>query len=226
MNKIGHWLNEFLMYLGINANAFAMSLGLNRADRIYNILNGRNNLSPALARKIKSVYPNVSMEWLLTGKDAMLVDGKIEDYKEPEFTKPENCDNVFFVKLVPSFAIGGSLTQIAESGIMPYQCEEVISPIKDVDFAISVSGESMSPEYPDGSRVFIRKINTDLYIEWGKVYVIDTSNGIIIKEVRKSENEGYISCHSINPSPKYAPFDIPKDEIYSMYRVIMCLIPK
>ena len=59
MDKIGHWLNEFLMYTGKNGKSFAESIGLSRSDRIYNILNGRNNLSPALARMIKTTYPEV-----------------------------------------------------------------------------------------------------------------------------------------------------------------------
>lgn len=225
MDKIGHWLNEFLMYTGKSGKSFAESIGLSRSDRIYNILNGRNNLSPALARMIKTTYPEVSMEWLLTGKGEMLVEGKIESYKEPEYPMPETKGNIYHTRLIPLFANGGTLSMINES-VMDYQCEEVVSPVRDVDFAILVSGDSMHPEYPNGSRVFIKKINLDSFIDWGKVYVIDTCNGIIIKEVRKSIKEGYIDCYSLNPSPKYAPIEVPINDIYGMYRVLACLIPK
>lgn len=209
------------MYTGKNGKSFAESIGLSRSDRIYNILNGRNNLSPALARMIKTTYPEVSMEWLLTGKGKMLADVKV-DYKEPEYP----VDSPYTTKLIPLFASGGTLSYNNDMGVMPYECEEVISPIKDVDFAIQITGKSMEPEYPEGSRVFIKKINHHSHIEWGNVYVIDTYNGITIKEVLKSENEGFISCHSINPSPKYAPYEIPINDIFGMYRVIACLIPK
>lgn len=224
MNKSGHWLNEFLMYTGKNGKSFAESLGMERSDRIYNILNGRNNLSPAVARTIKSVYPEVSMEWLLTGKGSMLIEGKVESYKDTEY--PISADSPYTTKLIPLFASGGTLSYSDDKGVMPYECEETISPIKDVDFAIQITGKSMEPEYPEGSRVFIKKINHHSHIEWGNVYVIDTYNGITIKEVLKSDNEGFISCHSINPSPKYAPYEIPISDIYGMYRVLACLIPK
>ena len=36
----------------------------------------------------------------------------------------------------------------------------------------------------------------------------------------------YHVCHSINPDPKFADFDVPVSEIYGMYRVLMCLAAK
>ena len=100
------------------------------------------------------------------------------------------------------------------------------NPIENVDFAITVYGDSMAPEYPSGSRILIKKINPDLFIDWGKVYVLDTPNGVIVKEVHESNKEGYVSCHSINPDPKFKPFDVLMDEIFGMYRVLMCLSVK
>ena len=56
--------------------------------------------------------------------------------------------------------------------------------------------------------------------------MLDTSNGVIIKEIHQSKREGFITCHSINPDPKFADFDVPVSEIYGMYRVLMCLSAK
>lgn len=127
--------------------------------------------------------------------------------------------------LLPMSAMGGSLTGFAAPGTGLKDCEKIISPIENVDFAITVYGESMTPEYPSGSRVLIKKINPSLFIEWGKVYVLDTPNGVIIKEVLECKGkEGYIVCHSINP--KFADFEVPLSEIYGMYRVLMCLAIK
>lgn len=128
--------------------------------------------------------------------------------------------------LLPMTAHGGSLTSIPTEGTMPHNCERIISPIKDIDFAISVYGDSMAPEYPSGSKVLIKKINPEIFIEWGKTFVLDTSNGVIIKEIHYCEREGYITCHSINNDPKYKDFDIPLSEIYGMYRVLMVLTAK
>lgn len=64
--------------------------------------------------------------------------------------------------------MGGSLTGFAELGVLLHNCEAVVSPIENVDFAITVYGDSMAPEYPSGSRILIKKINPDLFIDWGK----------------------------------------------------------
>lgn len=146
-------------------------------------------------------------------------------------TNKENINDayrsVYITYLLPQSAMGGSLTGFAVDGATMQNCEAVISPIAGVDFAITVYGESMSPEYPSGSRILIKKINPTLFIDWGKTYVLDTPNGVIVKEVHEcKEKEGYIKCHSINPDPKFSDFDVPLSEIYGMYRVLMCLSAK
>lgn len=105
-------------------------------------------------------------------------------------------------------------------------CEKVVSPIKDVDLAVQVSGDSMAPEYPNGSRVFIKKINEQAFIEWGKAYVLDTCNGTVIKLLVPSDKEGYVRCLSINPDPIFAPFDIALKDIFGIYKVLLSMAMK
>ncbi len=63
-----------------------------------------------------------------------------------------------FVPLLPISAQGGSLNDFMVS-VKDSECERVVSPVKGADFAITVAGDSMSPEYPSGSQIFIKKIN-------------------------------------------------------------------
>ena len=125
--------------------------------------------------------------------------------------------------LLPLSAMGGSLSGFAANGVTLSNCEKIVSPIENVDFAITVYGESMFPKYPSGARLLIKKIDPNIFIDWGKSYVLDTSNGVIVKEVHASEQEGFITCHSINPDPKFKPFDVPLSEVYGMYRVLLSL---
>jgi len=106
-------------------------------------------------------------------------------------------------------------------------CEQIISPIKGVDFAITVFGDSMTPEFPNGCQVLIKRINEQSFIEWGKVYVLDTVNGVVIKVITQSDKPGFIHCSSLNPDQKrYAPFDIPEQDVFGIYRVLMCMCLK
>ena len=127
------------------------------------------------------------------------------------------------ILVIPTEAMAGTLGEFSTS-IAAYDCERIISPIKDVDYAIKIHGDSMSPEYPSGSLALIKKINEKAFIEWGKVYVLDTVNGVVIKSVRKSERENEVECVSLNPN--YQPFRIDKTYIFGWYRVLMVLAMK
>ena len=219
---------------------YAESKGLNPKsfETIVGLSNGAfaklgDNTRRSTIDRISIAFPDLNQTWLLTGEGDMLVESPpvsaapLREGRHGASKVPlADVGNDYTTWLLPQSAIGGSLSGFATDGVLLQNCEKVISPIKGVDFAISVYGESMAPEYPSGSRVLIKKINPDIFIDWGKVYVLDTSNGVIIKEVIVSPKEGCIRCHSINPDPKYADFDVPMDEVYGMYRVLMCLSAK
>lgn len=127
------------------------------------------------------------------------------------------------VPLIDASSIGGALQNIAVDGITPEECEMVYTPVEDAEAAIGVFGDSMAPTYPSGSRVFIRKIDMESFIPWGSVFVLNTVNGIYIKEVRKGSDDEHILCVSHNQEERYEPFEIPLDSIYNMWIVIACV---
>ena len=124
------------------------------------------------------------------------------------------------VPLIPLDAIGGRLDGFAPNGVTISQCETITSPFKTATLAIRVKGQSMSPIYPSGCMLFIVKNNGN-WLDWGNVYVLDTDNGVIVKQLSPSQmGEKYICCKSFNNSPEYAPFDVPRTSIYGIYRVL------
>lgn len=216
-------LIQFIKYKGISQRKFEGMIGVSNGFI--------NNISKSIGadkmHRIQSTYPELNETWLLTGEGSMLNDNKQEVNMQKRVVESGIYDlSDYETWLLPQTAHGGSLNSIPSDGIFLQNCEKMISPIKGVDFAITVYGDSMAPEYPSGSRILIKKINPDIFIDWGKVYVLDTSNGVIVKEVHTCVKEGYITCHSINPDPKYADFVVPLSEVYGMYRVLMCLSAK
>ena len=212
-------LADFLAYKGIGQDKFAQQANLSRGFAN----NVGDSIRQASLEKIKMAFPELNTPWLTTGVGDMLnKERTTEDIQEGLGSK-----SGYVTYLLPMSAMGGSLTGFAESGVTLQNCEAVISPIENVDFAITVYGESMAPEYQSGSRILIKKINPSIFIEWGKAYVLDTPNGVIVKEIHKCEEKpGFITCHSINPDPKFSDFEVPMGEIYGMYRVLMCLSAK
>ena len=128
---------------------------------------------------------------------------------------------MFIVPLMPISAKGGTLDEFSR-GIMENDCEKVLSPIKGADFAITVCGDSMSPDYPSGCHILIKKIEERAFIDWGKVFVLDTVNGTIIKKLMPvADDPSKIRCISINP--EYPPYEISLEYVRGIYRVLMCM---
>lgn len=230
MNTIGDRICEVMYYfIGKergNKAKFSRAVGEN-PNTVSNWLSRGDGIGKDVINKVILAYPTVNSNWLLTGEGDMLIHESTNENNKPNMkTESNNITGYYTTYLLPLSAMGGSLTGFAERGVMLENCEAIVSPIANVDFAITVSGDSMAPEYPSGSRILIKKINPSLFIDWGKAYVLDTPNGVIVKEIWESPKEGYIRCHSINPDPKYQPFDVPMQEIYGMYRVLMLLSTK
>ena len=166
-------------------------------------------------------YDNIfSLKWLITGEGDML--SSTSSAQPQPSVKNERVvdDEAYKVPLVPISALAGSLNDFSLS-VKRDDCETVISPIKDIDMAIKISGDSMEPEYPSDSQVFIKKVNERAFLEWGRVYVLNTCNGIVIKRLMPTNDPNTVLCESINP--KYPPFEVNLENGNGVYRVIMCM---
>nr|WP_256449896.1 S24 family peptidase [Flavobacterium sp. MC2016-06] len=84
---------------------------------------------------------------------------------------------------------------------------------KGVKYLIKVSDSSMYPQYNNGDVLACRPIMDLSFIQWGKAYVLDTEQGVIIKRLFPFENDHEsLECHSENKT-KYPPFRILKSSI-------------
>ena len=209
-------IQAFIEYKGITVKKF---------EELCDLSNGyvssmRKGFGTDKLNNVLKIFPDLNREWLLYGEGEMLNSAKPNE--QFAVSKTETATTV---PLIPISAQGGSLNEFVVS-IKGSECERIISPINGADFAIQVSGDSMAPEYPNGSRVFIKKINERAFIEWGKTYVLDTCNGTVIKTLVPSEKPECVKCISINPDPMYAPFEICLEDVYGMYKVLLCMSVK
>ena len=158
--------------------------------------------SASVITRISSACPELNLNWLFTGAGEMLNTAR----KEPEGHA---------LPLIPLEAFAGP-------GMPSYDDQRIedfytVTEFKESDFLIRVKGDSMTPKYSGGDLVACKKIpmNETYFLQWGRVYVIGTrSQGIMIKRVRPAEDPAWITCVSDNP--KYAPFDVPKEDIVSI----------
>jgi transcriptional regulator with XRE-family HTH domain len=144
--------------------------------------------------------------------------------KVAEATMPYQMDDAsaWRIPLIPVEAHAGHLAEFADA-VNDYDCEKVVSPVRGASFAIQVTGDSMAPAYPSGAKILCQRVNETAFVEWGRVYLLDTVNGAILKQVRKSDRPDCVCCCSLNPSPEYAPFDVELRHITGWYRVLMIM---
>lgn len=176
----------------------------------------RKSIPPEKINKIVSLYPDLSRDWLLYGEGDMYA-------KETLDPKKYLQENGFIVPLLPVNAFAGNIYAWSQA-INSIDCEKVVSPVQGADFAIRISGDSMEPDFRDGSIVLIKRIDDSAFIPWGHPMIVDSSNGVFLKKVYPSEKGNkYIEARSINP--KYPPLQIPMDCIHGLYRVLTTLTP-
>ena len=130
---------------------------------------------------------------------------------------PETTDTI---PVIPVEAMAGTLQEFFQS-VQEYDCERMISPIKGADYAIKVNGDSMSPEIPNGSHILLKRILEDQFVEWGKIFCLDTANGAVIKRVFPTDDPEVVECRSINP--EYPSFKVNTKHINGWYRVLMVM---
>lgn len=171
----------------------------------------RKSLSTDKVARLTRAFPDLNRDWLLYGEGEML--------KDPANDLDVLTDaNEYEVALLPVAAYAGNLQMWSEPVALK-DCERIMSPIKGADFAIRIIGDSMEPTLHDGSTILIKRINEKSFIPWGNPMVIDSENGVLVKDVYPSRRgPDFIEARSENS--KYPPIDIPVESIFGLYKVI------
>lgn len=110
----------------------------------------RVSVQPDKLQRIASRYPDLNAEWLMTGVGPMTRGGSVNT---PAAANKAETPDVFTAPLLPLAAQGGTLNDFVVS-IKVAECERVVTPIRDVDFVMTVTGDSMAPDYPNGAHRF------------------------------------------------------------------------
>ena len=211
--KIAREIKDYLVEKGLTMTEVAARLGCSQ-QAVSNQLSGRK-IGENVARKWAEEF-GFNLVYLMTGE------GSLVGLGEAKLVTGEAPNTV---PLLPIFAQAGSLTGWSE-GVEESKCERVISPVNDVDMAVHIYGESMYPDIQNGSVVYVRRINPRAFIEWGRAYILDTVNGPLLKYLTPGSDDEHIRCVSANHDPMYAPFEVAKEDVLGIYRVVMCMSMK
>lgn len=203
-------IKQYIDYKSISVAAFEKSIGMSNAS-FGKCLKKGGAIGTDKLENILSVYPDISPNWLLTGNGIML-------RNSTELTPTKDGTGI---PLIPVEAMAGCFT--GSQTVLLQECDHYVVPaFKNADFLIYVRGDSMQPRYFSGDMVACKMLSpTDLFFQWGKVYVLDTDQGALIKKVEQGTDDETITLVSENEN--YKPFQIPRRAVYHI-AIVMGLI--
>lgn len=216
MTTINQRIEFLINELGISAKQFADKLSTS-GSRISNITTGRNKPDSEILSSIAKKFTNVNSHWLLTGEGEMLKQSK--PYNDTQLTtiasepapKYGNTKNKG-IPLIPIDALAG-LGNGDGLTVHDFEVEEWynVPDLKKADFMIRVKGDSMTPRYKAGDIVGCLRQNKGGFIQWNEIYVLDTTQGVLLKRIRKGRSISTWILHSENPD--YDDIEIDSDEV-------------
>lgn len=220
-----------LDYIGESKNAFALKLGYERAQTVYDIINGKSAPSYDFFKKFQfSEYSEIiNTDWLITGRGSMLkgegsapMGGK-EAQKEAVLPSKKN--------LIPFYedvsTIGGLNDCLANTeSNAPTEWIDAGDWFPEATAAIRHYGDSMI-EYPSGSILALKRVCNPQLIMNGRNYVIETTEYRVTKQLQDDGDHfmAYSTNRDTYPDGRqiHAPFSVPKGEIRYIYLVLGCV---
>lgn len=201
------------LYSG-NVNLMCRNCGI-RQSTMSNIVAGRMSKPSFEVLSALVSKTNVSADWLLTGEGPMLKSDKPKE-SLPVASPTDNPEEG--IPLIPVSAMAGALS--GEQTVLEYECDRYVVPVfRGADFLIPVKGSSMYPKYSSGDIVACKRVNmSGLFFQWGKVYVIDTDQGGLIKRIKRGSDPDHILIVSDNEA--YEPFELPLSSVHSVAIVL------
>jgi len=126
------------------------------------------------------------------------------------------------IPLIPIEAVAGFMLK-GDASVMEYEVtEHYLVPefnANGVKYLIRVSGSSMYPKYSNGDILACRPITDTTFFQWGKVYVLDTDQGALVKRLFEGKDDSSIECRSDNKE-HYPSFKINKTSIRTVSIVV------
>ncbi len=205
---------------------FATLLGVTGSTLSRAFAQNSEYLTPNLIAKLQKLHDEMSVENLQTlaptHADAHALNNKVEREDVEVFeNEDETEEKAQTLPLVPIAAVAG-YNGLDEAGVTLAECPQYSVPdffAVNAEFLIRVSGSSMYPKYSSGDILACRKVQEVTFIQWGKIYVIDSQQGMMVKRLFEIDGEpDLVLCKSDNEN--YPPFRLPKEEIRSLSIVV------
>lgn len=122
---------------------------------------------------------------------------------------------------IPFPVAAGELSGVGADGVMAAQMEQmaVVPFLPPYDVTTQVVGDSMRPRFLSGDIIALRDITkAGDFFQNGKVHVLDTAQGYVLKAVTLDKAHSRFICHSLNPD--FPDFEVSTEDVYHVFLVV------
>lgn len=212
-----------------NDKELATKLGYTKSS-FSQIVNQKVKTSDKFLENLCKADENINKVWVFSGEGRMLLNNdypneesrKEKVINEPDLVYGPSDDQEKGIPLIPVDALAGfglGEQQVQESDVTEYYRVPLLQE-RGAKFVIPVAGNSMYPKYNSGDLIACRPIKDFSFVQWGKPYVLDTEQGVIVKRLfENTEDAESLICKSDN-TVHFPPFSIPRSSIYKVAIVI------
>ena len=215
MGTLKERLMQVINKLGITKAQFEKNVGLSNG---FVDKSGDNTRKSSL-EKISNTYPEININWLMTGEGEMLKSAPAETPSQPR-------------KKIPVYdarTIGGHNDTVANPEDNTQVTEEIDAGdwFPEATAAIHHYGDSMV-EYPSGSILALKRVHDRRLIINGRNYVIETTEYRITKQLQYNGGD-FIMAYSTNTETYpdgnliHSPIKIPVETIRHIDLVLGCV---
>lgn len=167
-----------------------------------------DNTRRKILDQISAAFPQLNMDWVLTGEGEML---------NPDTPEPAKS----FTDGVPYYDVDFLLgfDELEHPGAPNPECLIRMPGYDKATMWCNASGRSMEPEISNGDIIALKRIEDVSFLPYGDVYGIITTNGMrTIKRLGRSSRDGYYRL--IPTNKEYDEQEIPLTQIAVVYRVM------
>lgn len=211
MTNIVDRIEELAINQHITITALESKIGASKGV-LSRALAKKTDIQSKWIQKIVENYPQVNSEWLLTGKGTMFKKDLHKDFLKILNEEHTQKEQTISVETPSNY-------KVTKNKAIIYKEEIFIIPLfKEADYLIDVQGDTMQPTYNSGDIIACKNLTVDTFLQWNKVYVVNTVQGALVKRVCKGSDENHILL--ISDNKKYPSFELPKSEIASLSIVL------
>lgn len=203
-------IKQYLDAKGISVSAFERSIGMSNASFGKSLKNG-GAIGTDKLENILTVYPDISVDWLFSGKGSMF---------KKESNTPESSVTTNPRSGIPYYDVDfiGGFCEIFNDQTITPQNYITIQGFEKADCWCNVSGHSMEPKINHGDIIALRKSSVE-DILYGEIYAVVTNSIRTIKIIRKSRKPNMLRFIPINID-EFDEKEYSISDIIQIYKVI------